>query len=63
MDFVSIFLWVILIAAVPMAAAGLLIRRGALLQGRPFRRKMIGWGLIIGALLLALAAGYFFWTA
>jgi hypothetical protein len=50
-----------LIAAVPMAAAGLLIRRGALLEGRQVRRGMVGWGLIVGSILLALAAGYFFW--
>ena len=63
MDYVSILLWIGLIAAVPMAAAGLLIRRGTLLQTIPLRREMVGWGLIVGAILLALAAGFFFWMA
>ncbi len=61
MDQVSILLWVSLIAAVPVAAAGLLLRRGALEKGLPLRHGMIGWALILAAILLALAAGYFFW--
>jgi hypothetical protein len=61
MDTVSILLWVSLIAAVPVAAAGLILRRRALAQGLTFPRDIAGWALIAGAILLALAAGYFFW--
>jgi hypothetical protein len=61
MDPVSILLWISLIAAVPLAAAGLLLRRRALAQGLTFPRDMAGWALIVGAILMALAAGYFFW--
>ncbi len=61
MDAVSILLWVGLISAVPVAAAGLLLRRSALEKGLPLRHGMIGWALILAAILLALTAGYLFW--
>ena len=61
MDQVSILLWVSLIAAVPVAAAGLILRRRALAQGLAFPRDIAGWALILGAILLALVTGYFFW--
>ncbi len=61
MDPVTILLWVSLIAAVPVAAAGLLLRRGTPVQGFPFRSGLIGWALIAAAILMALAAGFFFW--
>jgi hypothetical protein len=61
MDPVTILLWVSLIAAVPVAAAGLLLRRGTPAPGLPFRSGLAGWALIAAAILMALAAGYFFW--
>jgi hypothetical protein len=61
MDEVSILLWISLIAAVPVAAAGLLLRRSAPGQGLPVRRGIIGWVLILFGILLAALVGYFFW--
>jgi hypothetical protein len=57
----SIFLWISLIAAVPVAMAGLILRRSAIAQGLSLRRGIAGWALILAAVLMAVAAGYFFW--
>ncbi len=61
MDPATILVWISLIAAVPVAAAGLVLRRRALAQGLSFPRDAAGWALIAAAVLLALAAGYLFW--
>ncbi|MBN2084797.1 MAG: hypothetical protein JW748_06190 [Anaerolineales bacterium] len=61
MDPLTQLLWIGLIAAVPVAAAGLLLRRSAAAQGRPSRRGMAGWVLIATAILMAVAVGFSFW--
>jgi undecaprenyl pyrophosphate phosphatase UppP len=61
MEPVPVLLWIILIAVVPMAAAGLLLRQGVIGAGLPEWRGRLAWALIIGAVLLAVLVGIFFW--
>jgi hypothetical protein len=46
----SVLLWFCAVAAVPVLAAGLLLRR-----------EKIGWGLLIGIILIVAMEGFLFW--
>ncbi len=46
----SVLLWVSAVAAIPLLAAGLFLRR-----------DKVGWGLLIGIILIVAMEGFLFW--